>query len=138
MMYYLVNNYAGKYQKLTKPPENENTTEIIEIESLQDELASDDNFLLHESPKKKLNSTLKSTGVSPVNKTGVSQHSCASNGKGKLKKVLSTRRTFLLHVLDIETEEPPPIYDRDTKNKAKELDSLHAAMKEKLVTKVLF
>ena len=26
------------------------------------------------------------------------------------------------------------MYDRDTKNKAKEFDSLHAAMKEKLVT----
>ena len=38
------------------------------------------------------------------------------------------------NVLDIEIEEPPPIYDRDTKNKAEELDWLHAAMKEKLVT----
>ena len=37
------------------------------------------------------------------------------------------------NVLDIEIEEPPPIYDRDTKNKAEELDRLHAAMKEKLV-----
>ena len=33
-----------------------------------------------------------------------------------------------------EIEEPPPIYDRDIKNKAEELDRLHAAMKEKLVT----
>ena len=38
------------------------------------------------------------------------------------------------NVLDIEIEEPPIIYDRDTKNKAEELDRLHAAMKEKLVT----
>ena len=37
-------------------------------------------------------------------------------------------------VSDIETEEPPPIYDRDTTNKAEELDRLHAAMKENLVT----
>ena len=29
------------------------------------------------------------------------------------------------NVLDIEIEEPPPIYDRDTKNKAEELDRLH-------------
>ena len=33
------------------------------------------------------------------------------------------------YVLDIETEEPPPIYDRDTNNKAEELGRLHAAMK---------
>ena len=38
------------------------------------------------------------------------------------------------NVLDIEIEEPPPIYDRDTKNKAEELDRLHAITKEKLVT----
>ena len=45
-----------EYEKLTKPPENENMTEIIETGSSQDKLASDDDFLLHESPKKKLNS----------------------------------------------------------------------------------
>ena len=38
------------------------------------------------------------------------------------------------NVSDKEIEEPYPMYDRDTKNKAEELDRLHAAMKEKLVT----
>ena len=38
------------------------------------------------------------------------------------------------YVSHIETEEPHPIYNRDTKNKAEKLDRLHAAMKEKLVT----
>ena len=38
------------------------------------------------------------------------------------------------YVSDIQNEELSPIYDRDTKNKAEELDRLHAAMKEKLVT----
>ena len=43
---------------------------------------------------------------------------------------MCTRRTFLLHIMF-----PPPIYDRDTKNKGEELERLlHAAMKEKLVT----
>ena len=37
----------------------------------------------------------------------------------------------------MEAEEPPPIYDWDTKNKAEELDRLHAAMKEKLVTTLI-
>ena len=44
-----------KDEKLTKPCEKKNMTEIIEIESSQDELASADDFLLNESPKKKLN-----------------------------------------------------------------------------------
>ena len=41
--------YATECDKLTKPPENDNMTEIIKTESSQDELASDD-FLLYESP----------------------------------------------------------------------------------------
>ena len=76
-------------EKLTKPHENENMTETIETESSEKELASDDNFLLYESPKKKLNSTLESIGVFPVNIHGVAQHSSNSNAKGKLKKVLN-------------------------------------------------
>ena len=31
-----------EYEKLTKPPENRNMTEIIKTESSEDELASDD------------------------------------------------------------------------------------------------
>ena len=42
-------------------------TEIIDTESSQDELASDDDFLQYESTTKKVNLTLESTGVSPVN-----------------------------------------------------------------------
>ena len=126
-----------EYEKLTKAPENENMTEIIETKSSQDELASNDNFLLYKSPKKKLNSTLNSVGVSPVNIHGVAQYSRASNAKAKLKKVLHVYKENIFaayNVSDIEIEEPPPIYDRDTKNKVEELDRLHAGMKEKLVT----
>ena len=122
---------------LTKAPENESMTEIIETKSSQDELASDDDFLMYESPKKKSNLTLKSTGISPVDIYGVGQYSCASNAKSKLKKILNVYKediSAIYNVSDIEIEEPPPIYDRDTKNKAEELDRLHAAMKEKLVT----
>ena len=54
-----------------------------------------------------------------------------------MKKVLNVYKENIsaaYNFLDEEIEEPPPIYDRDTKNKAEELDRLHAAMKEKLVT----
>ena len=112
-------------------------TDIIKTESSQDKLISDDDFLLYESLKNKLNSTLERIGVSPVNIYGVAQHSCTASGKGKLKKVLNVYKENIsaaYNVLDIEIEEPPPVYVRDTKNKADELDRLHAAMKEKLVT----
>ena len=90
-----------EYDKLTKPPENKNMTEIIETESSQDKLASDDDFLLYESPKKKLKSTLEITGVSPVNIHGVSQHSCTSNEKGKFEKGFKCvqEEHIMLHII---------------------------------------
>ena len=83
--------------------------------------------MLYGSPKKKLNSTLESIGVFPVNIHGVAQHSDAPNTKGKLKENISAA----YNVSDIEIEE---LFDRDTKNKVEELDRLHSAMTEKLIT----
>ena len=91
----------------------------------------------YESPKKKVDLTLASIGVSPVNIHGAAQHSCASNAKGKLKNVLNVYKEDIstaFNISDIQIEEPPLIYGRDTKNKTEELGRLHAAMKEKLVT----
>ena len=51
-----------------------------------------------------------------------------------MKKVLNVYKENIsaaYNVLDIERS---PIYDRDNKNKAEELDRQYAAMKEKLVT----
>ena len=103
-------------------------------QSSQDELASDDGFLLYESPKRNLTGLI---GVSPVNIHGVAQHSRSLDAKGKLIKVLNVCKgniSAACNVLDIEIEEPPPIYDKNTENKAEELDRLHATLKEKLVT----
>ena len=86
--------------------------------------------MLYESPKKKLNWTLKNIGVSPVNIHGVAQHSHTSNAEGKLEKVLNVYKENIsaAYVSDVEIEE------RDTKNKTEELDRLHAAMKKTFAT----
>ena len=87
--------------------------------------------------KRNLTVVLKeSIGDSPVIIHGVAQHNCTSNEKGKLKKVLNMYKENIsaAYVSDMEIEEPSPLYVRDTKNKAEELDRLHAAIKEKLVT----
>ena len=89
-------------------------TEIIKTESSQDKIASDHDFLPHESPKKKVDLTLASIGVSPVNIHGAAQHSCASNAKGKFKNVLNVYKKDIstaFNISDIQIEEPPPIYD---------------------------
>ena len=81
-------------------------------------ISIDDNFWVTE---KKLDSTLESIGVSLVHIYGDAQHSRASNAKGKLKKVLNVYKENIsaaYNTSDVEIEEPSPIYDRDTKNKA--------------------
>ena len=109
-------------------------TEIIDTECSQDELASDDDFLLYESPKKNLTRLLKVLEFPQLIPTEL-PNSHASNAKGKLKNVLNMYKENIsaAYVSDTEIEKPPPIYDRDTKNKAEELDILHAAVREKLV-----
>ena len=90
-------------------------TEIIKTESSQNELVSYDDSLLYESPKKKLNLTLKSIGVSPVNIHRVVQHSRASTAKGKWNKVLNLYKENISAAYngsDIEIEESAPIYHR--------------------------
>ena len=70
---------------------------------------------------------LESIGVSPLNIHGVAQHNRASNAKGKLKNVLNVYKENIsaaCNVSDIEIEEPPPIYDRNTKNEDEELDCM--------------
>ena len=101
-------------------------TEIIKTESPQEELASDD-FLLYDSPKKKQKKLSKAFEFPQLH--GVAQNSWASNAKGKLKKVFNVHKENIsaaYNISDIEIEEPPPTYDRDTKNKDEEFDRLHA------------
>ena len=93
-------------------------------------------FLLYESPKKKLNSTLIALEFRQLIPMEL-PNSRASNAKGNLKKVFSVYKENICaayNVSDIEIEEISPIYGRDTKNKAEELARPHAAMKERLVT----
>ena len=64
--------------------------------------------------KEKLNLTLENIGIFPVNIDGVAQRSRASHEKGKLKKVSNVYKENIspsYNVLDVEIEEPSPIYD---------------------------
>ena len=100
------------------------TWQKLSRQSSQDELASDDNFLLDESPREKVNSTIKSNRISPIKNHGVSQHSHTSNAKGKLKKVLNVYKgniSVAYNVSDIEIDEPSPVYDRDTTDEVRSL-----------------
>ena len=114
----LCRQWVTECEKLTKLPENENMTEIIEIESSQDKLASDNDFLLYESPKKKVDLTAGSIGVFQL----ISMELTHTNAKGKLKKVLNVYKENIsaaYFVSDIEIEEPPPMYEGEISHRFK-------------------
>ena len=66
---------ATEYEKLTKPPENENMTEIIETEFTR-RISTRWWFFAVWITQKETHLTLESIGVSPVNINEVSQQSC--------------------------------------------------------------
>ena len=107
--------------------ENETETE----EKLQTE---EDGVEYEESPKKKLNTSLESVGVSPINFHAVPQHSQVTRAKyklnsdGKYQKSISDVYNFRAD----EIKNKPKYISSETTKKADEWDKLHIAMKKKL------
>ena len=96
----------------------------------------DEDYHKDESPRKKLNSSLKSVGISPVNVHSVAKHSRQTNATAKLRKVFDKYKDSIetaYNVEDLRLEESKRSeVDDQVRQKAKELDRLHEAMKEKL------
>ena len=91
-----------------------------------------------QSPNKRLNLSLESVGVSPVNVHSVAQHSRASAAKEKLTRVLNIYTEDISNAYNVPNEDldlKPPSKSENNKEveqKAQELDRLHIAMKDKL------
>ena len=88
-------------------------------------------------PKKKLNTSLSSVGISPVNLHGVPQHTRAYTAKLKLTKVMEKFKSELSEaysVEDIPLDTNLASISTDVQTKAKDLDKLHESMRDKLVT----
>ena len=69
--------------------QSENEDPVAEPNSSDDmDEAADVDYEVLETPRKKLNSSLKMVGVSPVNLHGIPQHSRAKSARQKLEKVM--------------------------------------------------
>ena len=82
--------------------------------------------------KKKRNTSLQSTGISPLSLHAVPQHSRITNAKMKLDKVMNTLKNNISEAYKLTDSD---CYNKnDMKEKANELVRLHEATKEKLKT----
>ena len=131
----LCRQYINKYEKIMNEPEeitiDENETKTEEELQIQDDSAE-----YEESPRRKLNTSLESVGVSPINVHTVPQHSRPTRAKEKLKSVMEKYQESISDAYDVSVdvikEKPKDDIQSETTKKADELDKLHIAMKKKL------
>ena len=101
-----------------------------EEESQNEEEASE----YEESPRKRLNTSLESVGVSPVNLHALPQHRRVNVAKDKLKSVMekyeeSMSTVFSLPVEKLKKNKVERDITSETMKKATELDNLYNALK---------
>ena len=97
-----------------------------------------DNDYSCETPRKKLNTSLDTTGISPVHLHGLAQHSRASTAKNILDRAVEVLKPSLSDAYVVSTDQLASSESvnviSETEQKASELDRLHNLMKEKLTT----
>ena len=97
-----------------------------------------DNDYSSEMLRKKLNTSLDTTGISPVHLHGVAQHSRASTAKNKLDRAVEVLKPSLSDAYVVSTDQLASSESvnviSEFEQKASGLDRLHNLMKEKLTT----
>ena len=106
--------------------------------SIESDQKESDNDYSCETPRKKLNTSLDTMGMSPVHLHGVAQHSQASTAKNVLDRAVEVLKTSLSDASVVNTDQlanSESLYViSETEQKASELDRLQNLMKEKLTT----
>ena len=117
-----------KYDNIMEGDQNESDVEQNES----------DNDYSCETPRKKFNTSINTTSISPVHLHGVAQHSWASTAKNKLDRAVEVLKTSMSDAYVVSTDQLASSESvnvtSETEQKAPELDCLHNLMKEKLTT----
>ena len=111
----------------------DNTMEHDQNQSDVEQNESDNDYSC-KTPRKKLNTSLDTMGISPVHLHGVAQQSRASTAKNKLDRAVEVLETPSSDAYVVSTDQlassESVIFENE--QKAPELDHLHNLMKEKL------
>ena len=99
--------------------------------------ASSSDTEVEETPRKRLNKSLETVGVSPVNLHGALQHSRATSAKQKLDKVVDKYTSTIAEAYNVSKDvldTSDSVFEESDEWKAAELERLHNVMREKLKT----
>ena len=94
-------------------------------------------YKMYETPRKRLNKSLETVGVSPVNLHGALQHSRATSAKQKLDKVVDKYTSTIAEAYNVSKDvldTSDSVFEQSDEWKAAELERLHNVMREKLKT----
>ena len=119
------------FDTVTASPTTTETETETEAEGTEPDSPVDDHdFVVYETPRKKVNLSLEAAGISPINLHSLPQHARSSSAK------MDKFKTDLSQVYHIDSEEIPSTststIDSAILFKAQELDRLHNLIKEKL------
>ena len=132
-----------QYETLINSESRESEMEEDPIDDIDliddiDEAPNDAMYDVWETPRKRLNTSLETIGISPVNLHGVPQHSRAKSARQKLDKVVSTYKSNISEAYEVNKglldDSDSVFVTDDVQRKAAELERLHDAMREKLKT----
>ena len=94
-------------------------------------------YKMYETPRKRLNKSLETVGVSPVNLHGALQHSRATSAKQILDKVVDKYTSTIAEAYNVSKDvldTSDSVFEESDEWKAAELERLHNVMREKLKT----
>ena len=89
------------YENIINASSSETDVEETPMDDTDEEALDDATYEVYKTPRKRLNTSLETVGVSPVNLHGVPQHSHATSAKQKLGKVVDTYESTIAEAYDV-------------------------------------
>ena len=74
------------------------------MDDIDEDALDDATYKVYETPRKRLNMSLETVGVSPVNLHGVPQHSRATSAKQKLDKVVDKYTSTIAEAYNVSKD----------------------------------
>ena len=126
------------YENIINASSSDIEMEETPMDDTDEDALDDATYEVYETPRKGLNTSLETVGMSPVNLHGVPQHSCATSTKQKLDKDVGMYKSTIAEAYYMSKDAldtSDSVFDTsDAQWKAAELERLHDAMREKLKT----
>ena len=125
------------YENIINASSSDTEVEETPMDDIDADALDDAAYKMYETPRKRLNTSLETVGVSPVNLHGVPQHSRATSAKQKLDKVVDKYTSTIAEAYNVSKDvldTSDSVFEESDEWKAAELERLHNVMREKLKT----